>query len=110
MGITVNPVAKEAKLFTDARAAKLKELDDTYVTKCQAIEEDLTVEGLAVLEILWVSLIPAAKVDPLPASMASLIDLYQARKAIKTEAAALTTSAEVLAYDIATNILWPVEV
>ena len=108
MGINVDAVKEEALLFSEARKVKLAELDATYVSKCQSIEADLTIQGLAVLEILWLSIAPAARL-PTP-EMTKLIALHQARKAIKTEAAALTTSAEVNAYDIVTNVLWPVEV
>ena len=97
----------EEELFAQAKVSKLAELEEVYLAKIQAIDEDLTTEGLAVLEILWLSIASAAR-NP-NADMVQLIDLHQARKAIIAEARLLTTSTELLAYDVATNVLWPVE-
>lgn len=88
-----------------ARQTKLAELDAEYLKRIQVVDEDLTLEGLSVLEILWLSVKPTAR--QANADMASLVALHQARKAIRVEARALTKAEDVLNYDVVNNELWP---
>lgn len=90
---------------------KKTELESEYIRRIQLLDEDLTMEGIAVLSLLWPSIASAAR-QPTE-DMTALIALHQSRKNIVAEFKALlqdinTTPTQIINYNILTNPLWTV--
>jgi len=105
--VSVQAIIDSFDELAEAKKIKRQELRDQYLVRIQMLYPDIeTVDIIDLAFDIFRSVIPSSR--SANADFQNMIDTRQARRSIRNEINAITIVADVKAYDVVNNPLWPV--